>query len=130
MIEEVAMPQPNLAGVQSESENDRRDQRGRNRAVRGKVLFRTVNEEIGRLAESFGVDGDLELVCECRDRDCLARLSVPRAEFEAVRSVLARFLVAADHVSPTETVVSRGARYAVVEDRRRESDRSVNPWAP
>jgi hypothetical protein len=116
------MPQLNPAGVQSESENNRPDQRGRDRAVSGQVLFRTVNEELGRLGESFGVDGDLELVCECREGDCLARLSVPRAEFEAVRGVPARFLVAADHVNPTETVVSRGARYAVVEDLLRESD--------
>jgi hypothetical protein len=129
MIEGVAIPQLNVAGVRSESESDRRDQRGRDRAVRGQVLFRTVNEQIDRLAESFGLDGDLALVCECRDRDCLARLSVPRAEFEAVRSVPARFLVAADHVSPAETVVSRGGCYAVAEDRG-ESDRSANAGAP
>jgi hypothetical protein len=93
------------------------------------VLFRTVNEEIDRLAKSFGLDSDLELVCECRDRDCLVRLSVSRAEFDAVRSVSARFVVAADHVTPTETVVRRGDRYKVIEDRRRESDRSVNAGA-
>jgi hypothetical protein len=124
------MAQLSPARVQSESENDRRDQRPGRRAARSQVLLRTVNEQIDRLAESFGLDGQLELVCECRDRDCLARLSVPRAEFEAVRSVPARFLVAADHVSPTETVVRRGARHAVVEDRGRESDRSVNTGAP
>jgi len=46
-----------------------------------------------------------------------------RAEFDAVRSVSARFLVAADHLTPTETVVLRGDRYSVIEDRRREPDR-------
>jgi hypothetical protein len=57
MIEETAMPQLEPAGVRSESENDRRDQSGRDGAVRGQLPFRTVNGEIDRIADSFGVDG-------------------------------------------------------------------------
>ena len=68
--------------------------------ARRQVLFRDLNEEIRRIADSFDVDEALELCCECELGECFARLSVSHQQYEAVRRFPTRFLVLADHVSP------------------------------
>lgn len=100
--------------------------------TRRQVLFRELNEEIRRIAESFDADEALELCCEC-EFDCFARLSVSRQQYEAVRRFPTRFLVLADHVSPEERIVElmsgssavvveklgAGARTAILGDSRK-----------
>jgi hypothetical protein len=82
---------------------------------RGQALFRDLNREIRRIADGFGVDEPLELVCECERGDCFARLSVSHREYESVRRSPTRFLVRADHIAPDERVVEERAGYVVVE---------------
>ena len=74
-----------------------------------------MNEEIRRLAESFAVADDLDLVCECETPDCFAPISVPPSEYEAVRTSPIRFLVRRNHVGADERILEEGAHYVVVE---------------
>jgi hypothetical protein len=85
--------------------------------ARRQVLFRLLNEEIRRIADSFDADEALELCCECELGDCFARLHVSHQQYEAVRRFPTRFLVLADHVGPEERVVEvlSGSRAVVVE---------------
>lgn len=87
------------------------------------ALFRTLNENIRRIADSFALEEWLELVCECAQGDCFARLSVARREYEAVRRFPARFLTRIDHVSPDERIVEEFASCVAVE---RVGDRAHN----
>jgi hypothetical protein len=79
------------------------------------VLFRALNEQIRRMADSFGVAEDLELVCECEQGACFARLTVSRDEYEGVRRFPMRFLTRPGHVGAAERIVKETPGYAVVE---------------
>lgn len=74
-----------------------------------------MNEEIRRLAESYAVADDLDLVCECETDDCFAPISVSPNAYEAVRASGSRFLVKRDHVGEGERIVEEAAHYVVVE---------------
>jgi hypothetical protein len=74
-----------------------------------------MNEEIRRLAESYAVADDLDLVCECETGDCFAPIPVPLTDYEAVRTSATRFLVKRDHVGADERVIDESAQYVVVE---------------
>jgi hypothetical protein len=107
------MPSPKPVQVQVQSEREQDDAFAVGASVQG--LFRTLNNEIRRLADSFALDGQLRLVCECGDRDCCARLSVPRSEFDAVRAVPTRFLARADRVRWDDSIVAERTDYVVVD---------------
>jgi len=81
------------------------------------VLFRDLNEEIRRIADSFDADEALELFCECELGDCSARLSASHPQYEAVRRFPTRFVVLADHASSEERIVEvlSGSGSVVVE---------------
>ena len=85
------------------------------RGIRRQALFRDVNEEIRRIAERFAVDEALQLVCECGQGDCSARLSVSAEEYEAVRRFPTRFVTRADHLCEDERVVKEFGACVVVE---------------
>jgi hypothetical protein len=82
---------------------------------RSQALCRTLNEQIRRIADSFAVEEELELVCECEREHCFAPLLVSAVEYEAVRHSPARFLIRVGHDGPAERIVYESARYAVVE---------------
>jgi hypothetical protein len=73
--------------------------------IRRQALFRDVNEQIRRIAASFAVEEPLQLVCECGQGDCLARLSVSPQDCEALRRFPSRFITRADHVCDDERVI-------------------------
>jgi hypothetical protein len=83
--------------------------------IRRQVLFRDLNEQIRRIADSFAVEEPLQLVCECEQGDCLARLSVSPQDYEALRRFPTRFLTRADHVCDDERVVQEMDGCVVVE---------------
>jgi hypothetical protein len=101
------------------------------------VVFRAVNEQIRQIAESFAVNGELELICECDRGNCFARLSVSPLEYEAVRRFPTRFLAKREHVGADERIVEETDGYVVVEkigpavepairlDPRRQTDRQA-----
>ncbi|HEY4237432.1 MAG TPA: hypothetical protein VGM45_08870 [Gaiellaceae bacterium] len=103
--------------------------------ARRQLLFRDLNEEIRRIADTLDADASLELCCECEVEDCSARLSVSHAQYEAVRRFPTRFMVLADHVSPEDRIVEvlsgsgsvvvekvgAGAQTAILDDPRKRS---------
>jgi hypothetical protein len=51
------------------------------------ALFRTVNERLEELNESFAtVTERFEIVCECGDPGCITRISMTKAAYEHVRA--------------------------------------------
>lgn len=89
------------------------------RAARNQALYREINERVEAINKAF--DSLLPLgdwICECADENCMERLSLTHAEYEALRVQAARFAVkpSEDHVYPDiEKVVERHERYWVVE---------------
>jgi hypothetical protein len=83
--------------------------------IRRQALFRDVNEQIRRIAASFAIEEPLQLLCECGQADCLARLSVSPQDYEALRRFPTRFITRADHVSDDERVIEEIADCVVVE---------------
>jgi hypothetical protein len=83
--------------------------------IRRQALFRAANEQIRRIAASFAVQGPLQLMCECGQGDCLARLSVSAQDYEALRRFPTRFITRTDHVCDDERVIQEIADCVVVE---------------
>ena len=88
------------------------------RLAQNEVMFRRVNERIvsDLQARRAGSDPELEIVCECSDRDCLRVLRIEVAEYEWLRLNPRRFAVLPGHEAPAvEDVVERHDRFVVVE---------------
>ncbi len=87
------------------------------RAAQNQSLFREVNERLRELGDALG-EGlpNTEFVCECTDESCDARVRVTHPDYEAVRAVPTRFIVAPGHVDPeVERVVDERPGFTVVE---------------
>jgi hypothetical protein len=98
-------------------------------AARNEELFRTVNEQIEAVSQTVpATESNMEFLCECDDVECVEKVSLTRAEYEAVRAVPTHFIVLPDHAGPeVEHVVSSNERFAVVEKRgAAASDAEVN----
>lgn len=88
------------------------------RLAQNEVMFRRVNERIvsDLRARRDGTSPELEIVCECSDRDCLRVLRIEVAEYEWLRLHPRRFAVLPGHEAPAvEDVVERHDRFVVVE---------------
>ena len=92
------------------------DERAR-RIGLNEAVFREVNERLEGIASTVAVGHELlDLVCECGDASCTARLRVDRAEYERTRADPRHFLVCTGHVIPdVERVLREGKDYEVVE---------------
>jgi hypothetical protein len=78
-------------------------------------LFRGVNERLEERAADQGERTTFEMVCECAREECTARITIPIAEYEAVRANPTTFIVVAGHTDPSvERVVSTNDGYQVV----------------
>lgn len=83
--------------------------------VQNEIVFRQVNERLAARG-SGSIPHELDLICECSDRDCLQLLTIEVAEYEWLRQNPRRFVVLAGHEAPAvEDVVERHARFVVVE---------------
>jgi len=88
------------------------------RLAQNEVMFRRVNERIvsDLRARRAGTSPELEIVCECSDRECLRVLRIEVAEYEWLRLNPRRFAVLPGHEAPAvEDVVERHDRFVVVE---------------
>ena len=84
------------------------------RLADNEILFREVNERIVELSDTWG--GNLDLVCECADTACTARLEMTLDEYERLRENPRQFVVLPGHQVPDiEQVVEQNERYLVVE---------------
>jgi hypothetical protein len=90
---------------------NREERIGMNEAV-----FRDVNERIQDVATTFDLTSEpLDLICECGDAACVARISLSRDEYEAIRADAHLFAVSSGHVAPdVEEVVEAHPGYDVV----------------
>jgi len=84
------------------------------------AVFRDVNERIQDVASTFDLTTEpLDLICECGDAACVARISLTRDEYEAVRADAELFAVSTGHVAPdVEELVASHSRYDVVRKNR------------
>lgn len=85
------------------------------RAAKNQAVFRDVNEGIRDITE-VQQETRGEILCECEDLTCIARIPVSIQEYERVRAHGDRFLLLDGHETPeVETIVDRTDRYVVVE---------------
>ncbi len=87
------------------------------RAARNEALFRRVNERLEEVNDAFNsVVDDAEFVCECASIDCVDRIQLTLADYEALRSDPTHFVVKPAHVlADSERVVEDRGEYAIVE---------------
>ena len=79
------------------------------------AAFRIANERMAAWEET-SPDGAELYFCECGKLDCREKVSLTRAEYEAVRARPEHFLVVPGHDMPdVEDVVDGGDSHAVVE---------------
>jgi putative heme degradation protein len=99
-------------------EKGERDTRREQRIVENELLFRSLNERIEQLTESWQ-NATMAAVCECGDAECFAPIDLPLAEYERIlrdRSSGRRFIVKPGHEIPdVEMLVERHVDYFVVE---------------
>jgi hypothetical protein len=78
--------------------------------------FRELNERLERLAlMTVVLDEPFEIVCECDREECVERLRVGLAEYEAVRACATDFIIAPGHHDPfVEKIASHTDEYDVV----------------
>jgi hypothetical protein len=85
------------------------------RVGENEALFRSVNEQVRDLNQTFLVEGTLRIVCECGEQSCIEQIELMPGEYEVVRSDSALFAVKPGHeVEDVETVVARKDGYWVV----------------
>ena len=86
------------------------------RVGENEALFRSVNEQVHELNQTFLVEGRLRIVCECGQESCLGQIELLPAEYEAVRADATLFIVKPEHVYPdVEHVLEHHDHYWVVE---------------
>jgi hypothetical protein len=80
------------------------------------AVFRDVNERIQDVANTFDLTSEpLDLICECGDASCVARITLTRDAYEQMRSDPQLFAVAPGHVAPdVEQVVANRSGYDIV----------------
>ena len=87
------------------------------RAARNQSLFRSVNENLEQLNETFeALDGTHTIVCECADLTCVRTLEIEERAYLKVRENPRHFVVLSGHVFPeVESVVAGLDGYVIVE---------------
>jgi hypothetical protein len=88
------------------------------RAARNQSLYRSINETLLQLNQTFAEAGlaNSEWICECADTDCTVRIAASLPEYQTVRSNPRAFIIAQGHLYPeVERVLSANDRYMVVE---------------
>ena len=89
------------------------------RAAKNQVLFRGASERVKELNEAFSLVAPLgEWMCECANTDCIERIEMSVAAYEAVRRHDDRFFVSPSdgHFWPdVERVIEHNDGYWVVE---------------
>jgi hypothetical protein len=87
--------------------------------AQNEVRFRALNERLQEQGGSWqGREGELSLVCECGDEDCVAGIELTVREYEAVRAVETQFVLIRGHErAELEDVVDGAENWLVVRKR-------------
>jgi hypothetical protein len=89
----------------------------REQLARNETLFRSINERIRELGRRFGMSAEtLDFICECSDETCTDRVSLTVEQYDHVRSLPTRFVVAPGHETAplVEQVLFRNPGFVVV----------------
>jgi hypothetical protein len=106
------------------------DERAR-RVGENEALFRSVNEQVRGLNETFLVQDTLRIVCECGEQSCIEQLEIEPGAYEALRADSRLFAVKPGHEVPdVETVVVRHEGYSVVCKDRGEPEEIARETDP
>jgi hypothetical protein len=83
------------------------------------VRFRALNERLRARAGTWeGGEGELNLVCECGDEDCVTAIALSVREYEAVRAVETQFVVTDGHERvEVEDIVRDAGMWLIVRKR-------------
>jgi uncharacterized Zn finger protein len=83
---------------------------------RRQSLFREVNERIEELVQSFDLQDEMTIICECASDQCTERIAITETEYENLRRIPTHFAVLAGHEIPAaERVIENNDHYIVVE---------------
>ena len=109
--------------VDSDNSSTRASTDGSNRErVITQMLFREVNERMRWLHTELEHEGELQIICECRNRGCLEPLSLSAASYDAIRRIPTHFIVKAGHEMPDgERVAASFNGYVVAEKTGRDA---------
>ena len=76
------------------------------RVGRNEALFRSVNENLEGLNETFAVITDeFEIVCECGHGDCHQQLTIPKDDYTRIREDPTLFVLVPGHQDVTSEAV-------------------------
>jgi len=91
------------------------DERTR-RIGENEALYRSINEKIESLNESFGlVTETMAVVCECGRLECSEQIELDTPTYEHVRADATHFVVLPGHEEPdVETIIERHDGFNVV----------------
>jgi hypothetical protein len=94
------------------------------RLALNEALFREMNERVEESVLASGQEDEpFVVVCECGNIDCLERMRLTAAEYDAAHAHPAQFVVVEGHVaSDIEDVVAEHERYVVVRKRGRAGE--------
>ena len=83
------------------------------------VRFRALNERLSEQAGTWeGREGELSLVCECGDEDCVTAIELSVPQYEAVRAVETQFVLVRGHErDEVEDVVDGAGNWLIVRKR-------------
>jgi hypothetical protein len=88
------------------------------------AVFREVNERIEQVAETFNLQDQLDLLCECGRAECVDRITLTHAEYEELRSDSHQFAIRQGHDKPdVERVIAKRKGYDIVQKFRGAPER-------
>jgi hypothetical protein len=86
------------------------------RLGKNQALFRTVNEQVEKIATEQTTADPIGFICECATPNCGSHIELAHGEYEAIRRNPTHFFVLPDHVFPeVEKIVDDRGRYVIVE---------------
>jgi hypothetical protein len=87
------------------------------RAARNEALFRRVNERVEDINKAFEpILGETDFFCECSDIECMEKIRMSLADYEALRQASRHFAVKPGHEDPaTERALEERVGYVIVE---------------
>jgi hypothetical protein len=92
---------------------DWREQEATNETIFREMNEWTEEENDARIGPERPMD---TYVCECSDRRCTDPVRMTRTEYESIRSIGVRFVIALDHENPEiDRVIAENERYATIE---------------
>lgn len=69
--------------------------------IQSRAVLRQVNDRVLEVVTAVGTQVEARYLCECGWEDCLAVVELSAEDYEAIRSVTDRLVLASGHLSST-----------------------------